>query len=52
MLLERKTDCYLKEIIIECWADLGCDLWGEGETEHFLSKYGTRSFRCGYSSQS
>lgn len=28
MPLERKTDSYLKDIITECWIELGCDFMG------------------------
>lgn len=38
MPLERKTDSYLKDIIAECWTELGYDLWGQRETECFLPK--------------
>lgn len=38
MTLERKTDSYLRDIIYECWLELGCDLYGQREIERILSK--------------
>lgn len=53
MSLERKTDSYLKDIIRECWIELGCDLWGQRETALSVKiSMVPEPLTVGYSSQS
>lgn len=48
MSLERKTDSYLKDIIRECWIELGCDFMGTKRNSTFCqNEHGTRTSHCG-----